>query len=357
MSKGENIFKRMDGRWEARYVKGRKLDGKIQYGYCYGKTYREAKEKVSERKASVTMGISEEKRCKKQLEQYCDEWLSVSRTKLKDATYAKYRNILKNHIKPHLGMYPVQAINVQILSDFCEKLLLQLSPKSTKDVLVVLHSVLKHAGLQVDMPYPRVQRGEMRVLTVEEQKTLMNRLLDSSDRRDQGILLALLTGMRIGELCALRWEDVSIKDKTICVRTTMQRLQCDDQDHKTKILISSPKSEKSVRIIPMTELAVSVCFNLGNGNGFVLTGSNQFIEPRAMQYRLEKITKECNLPDVHFHTLRHTFATRCVEVGFEIKSLSEVMGHSATGVTLDRYIHASLALKRENICKLEKIGM
>lgn len=123
------------------------------------------------------------------------------------------------------------------------------------------------------------------------------------------------------------------------------------------MVISSPKSEKSLRVIPMTSMTKGVLLGMHPGSGFVLTGSEQIAEPRNMQYLLGRITKECGLEGVHFHTLRHTFATRCVEVGFESKSLSEILGHSTTGITLDRYIHASLTLKRENMGKLEEVGM
>ena len=365
MSKGENIFKRKDGRWEARFIKGHKPDGKVQYGFCYGKTYKEAKDKVTMMRSSLLLGSPIESTGNRhRLTYFCDEWLETSRSQLKESTYVKYDNILNKHIKPHLGSCLPQNISEEMIRDFSQVLLMTLSPKTVKDVLVVLHSVLKFAGKHsngyfpsIEIPYPKEQRKEMRVLTSEEQKLLTNRLLQGNEKVDLGIMLALLTGMRIGELCALRWEDVSLENKTIRIRATMQRIKCSGGDAKTKVIVTPPKSEKSRRLIPMTELAADVCMRMEPGEGYVLTGSEQYLEPRVMQYRLANITWECGLEGVHFHTLRHTFATRCVEVGFEIKSLSEILGHSATGITLDRYIHASLALKRENMGKLETIGM
>ena len=270
---------------------------------------------------------------------------------------SKYYNIVERHIKPELGSWDVRDISVQMAVDFSEELMKILSPKSVKDVLVVLHSVLKYVGIEMDMPYPRVRAQEMRVLSAAEQRLLTEQLLGSGDRRDLGILLALLTGMRIGELCALRWENISMENRTIFVRSTMQRLQCQDTEQKTRVIITSPKSEKSVRLIPMTELAFRICQQIWTEEGFFLTGTEKYLEPRCMQYRMAYVAKECGLEGVHFHTLRHTFATRCVEVGFELKSLSEVMGHSATTVTLERYIHASLQMKRDNMRRLEEIGM
>lgn len=141
----------------------------------------------------------------------------------------------------------------------------------------------------------------------------------------------------------------------------MQRLKNieDDAQTKTKIVVSSPKSDNSRRIIPMTKQAAELCAQMQPDSqaSYVLTGNVHYMEPRALQYRLEKYTQECGLDGVHFHTLRHTFATRCVEVGFELKSLSEILGHSSTTLTLDRYVHASIELKRDNMSKLATIGM
>ena len=137
----------------------------------------------------------------------------------------------------------------------------------------------------------------------------------------------------------------------------MQRLKDlqNESNKKTKIIISAPKSDTSARVIPLTDYTVNLCkqYNPNNPDAFILTGkSNCIIEPRTLQYKMEKYTKEVGLKDVHFHTLRHTFATRCVEVGFEIKSLSEILGHSSPKITLERYVHSSLELKRDNMNKL-----
>ena len=176
-----------------------------------------------------------------------------------------------------------------------------------------------------------------------------------------GILLAVFTGMRIGELCALRWENINLKDKTIHINATMQRLKNQDPDNpaKTRITITPPKSEMSVRTIPMTDEIFALCRKIQclDGKSFILTGNLQYMEPRTLQNRFKKIIRECGLENVHFHTLRHTFATRCVEVGFEIKSLSEILGHANTSITLEQYVHSSLEMKRSNMNKLKVIGL
>ena len=141
----------------------------------------------------------------------------------------------------------------------------------------------------------------------------------------------------------------------------MQRLQNTnaDAESKTRIIVGAPKSEMSQRTIPLTEQAAELCgrMNPQSKAAYILTGTDKFMEPRTLQYRLEKYTRDCGLEGVHFHTLRHTFATRCVEVGFEIKSLSEILGHASTTITLDRYVHASIDLKRDNMNKLATVWL
>ena len=369
--KGENIYKRKDKRWEARYIKAYHPDGTPKYGYCYGKTYREAKQKVTQAKTALLTEkpIATTSR-KRRFAFYCDEWLRINRNRIKESTYVKYSGIIEKHIKPKLGGCLVQSLTSLIVEQFSHDLLYEeeLSPKTVKDILTMLHSVIKYTSRQfpdplpmIEIAYPKVPKNEIRVMSVEEQTRFVKYLLEDMDECKFGVLLALVTGMRIGEVCALRWENVSIKEQTIKVKATMQRLQNLDGngDAKTKVVISEPKSDTSVRMIPLTDYAVNLCKTIfcSNPSAFVLTGEiDCFIEPRTMQYKLERYTAKCGLEGVHFHTLRHTFATRCVEVDFEIKSLSEILGHSSPQITLERYVHSSMELKRSNMNKLTAIG-
>ncbi|MBO5340785.1 MAG: site-specific integrase [Oscillospiraceae bacterium] len=370
MAKGENIFKRKDGRWEARYIKGHELSGKIKYGFCYGKTYKEAKEKVTECKAAIVNGKQIPPKTRRdRFCVYCDAWLGTNRSRLKESTYIKYTTILERHIKSKLGGYYPQDITSGLIQRFSRELLDEgMACKSVKDILVVLRSILKYAAKQfpgtfpaVEITYPKEQKKEMRVLSMEEQRRFIQYLLGDIDACKFGVLLALFTGMRIGELCALRWENICLKSATIKITATMQRLRQTETGtgHKTRVVIGTPKSDSSMRMIPMTDFTTELCARMdpGQPTAFVLTGSGVYMEPRTLQYRMERYTRECGLEKVHFHTLRHTFATRCVEVGFEIKSLSEILGHSTTTITLERYVHASLDLKRNNMKKLSAVGL
>ena len=176
-----------------------------------------------------------------------------------------------------------------------------------------------------EIPYPRCARREMRVLSREEQERFAAYLMKDMGECKFGVLLTLSTGIRIGELCALRWGNILLSERTI----------------------------------PLTDFAAELCARMTPGceDAYVLTGTREYMEPRALQYRMEKYTRACALEGVHFHTLRHTFATRAVEVGFEIKSLSEILGHASTKVTLDRYVHSSMQLKRDNMNKLAAVGV
>ena len=256
------------------------------------------------------------------------------------------------------------------MDDFVKELQFEdeLAPKTVHDILVVLHGILKFTASKckgvfptVEINYPKIGKKEMRVLSREEQEHFISYLQSDLDPCRFGILLALCTGIRIGELCALRWEYVSTRDKAIKIVETLQRLRdtSASQNARTRIVIGPPKSDTSVRTIPMTEYAAGLCRHMKpqSSAAYVLTGTDAFMEPRVLQYRLEKYTQACGLEGVHFHTLRHTFATRAVEVGFEIKSLSEILGHASVTITLDRYVHSSLELKRDNMQKLNAAGM
>lgn len=370
MATGENIFKRKDGRWEARYVKGYDLSGKIIYGFCYGRTYREAKEKVTKCRMEVLAGKQPQSILSRRMfSWFCDEWLKNSERKNKPSTYVKYSAILERHIKPSLGGCCPAEITSDAVEHFARELLDTrcLAPKSVKDILVILRSILKHAqkhfpGVfsELEIEYPKETRTQARVLSRQEQSRFTQYLLTDMDQCKFGVLLALFTGIRIGELCALRWENISMEEKTVRITQTMQRLKDTGQasGSKTVVHIDAPKSERSVRVIPMTEMTVRLCREMApaNDTAYVLTGTQKYMEPRTLQYRLARYTEACGLKGVHFHTLRHTFATRCVEVGFEIKTLSEILGHATTTITLERYVHASLELKRSNMTKLSAVG-
>lgn len=363
--KGENIYKRKDNRWEARFLKGHAPDGTPRYGYCYAKTYREVKQKVTAARlslASKPQGASPSRT----ICDYSDQWLALIQPSVAQSTLVKYNSILNRYILPEFGTTPLTEVNTVAIGIFTRKLQEQhcLSPKTIRDILSIIKTLLRFIAAQPqerlmlpELYYPKTAKQEIRVLSREEQDRFIRYLLQDTDPGKIGVLLALTTGMRIGEVCALRWRDIIASDDCICVNATMQRIQDLDPDSKTKtrIVISDPKTENSRRTIPMNTFTAGLCrrFRPADPMAYVLTGDPiRYMEPRTLQYRLKKYADECEIEGLHFHTLRHTFATRCVESGFEIKSLSEVLGHSNSRTTLDLYVHPSMELKRSNMEKL-----
>lgn len=369
MAKNENVFKRKEGRREARCIKGYEPSGKIRYGFCRNKTYREIKEKAAEYKASSAAGNVIPVNSKKhRFSFYCDEWLKQKRDRIRESTYIKYRTAIEKHIKPKLGGCFPSGIDSGAIEEFTHALLFEdkMAVKTVHDILTVLRGILKYTSAQLteDLPeivYPRERRREMRVLSRDEQKCFVDYLSEDMDACRFGLLLALFTGIRIGELCALQWKNINIRERTVHIVSTMQRLQDTDKagERRTRIVIGAPKSDTSVRTIPMTGCAAALCEKMDceNSEAYILTGTEAYMEPRTLQYRVEKYARACGLEGVHAHTLRHTFATRAIEVGFEIKSLSEILGHSTTTVTMERYVHSSMELKRTNMNKLSAVGL
>ena len=370
MRTGENIYKRKDGRWEARYAKGRDASGRIVYGFCYGRTYSAAKEKAEQAKQQNAQELRFEKRNANSIGNFCEEWLGLNRLRLKESTYVKYQSSIRKYIKPYLGDMDLGELDTKAVNKFTSELLYThgLSPKTVKDILLILHSILKYANKQVpgvcvplEIIYPKDSRTEIRVLSTDEQTRVTNFLLTDMNDCKLGTLLALWTGVRIGELCALRWDHIYLDEACIRIDATMQRLKDTrlNADSKTRVLIDTPKSTAAVRVIPINPQAVELCRRMKpqSPTAYLLTGTQKFMEPRVLQYHFQRYMADCCLEGVHFHTLRHTFATRCIEVGFEIKSLSEILGHANTAITLNRYVHCSMTLKRENMKKLQAAGM
>ena len=196
----------------------------------------------------------------------CDAWLLQKRDKIRESSYIKYRAILERHIKPRLGSRRLGGICTASVDAFTRELLETdgLSVKTVHDILSVLHSVLKDTearrptdALALQIRYPKGKRREMRVLTIEEQKRLVAYLLHPTDSCKFGLLLALYTGLRIGELCALRWSCIDLREQTIRIAATMQRLGGTGEG--TRIVIGAPKSDSSLRTIPLpAQIALAV---------------------------------------------------------------------------------------------------
>ena len=525
--KGENIHKRKDGRWEARYIKGYDSAGKAIYGYTFGKSYLEVKRKrqenavlplysllssavpaalptvsslpaavsavgsplppitqivqissnisncykvenyennvlmINDRADAASDNVDNAESRSPLLADIALQWLESLVSIRKKSTVVKYAGQLKNYILPAFGDKHIAAVTTTDLMSFSRWLLNEgrkdgknnghLSPRTVVNILAEMKSIKKFAVMQgfevkyatecVEVPrqpalltnhQQRIdccgqgaeQEGQSRkkVLTVEEQKKLMNYLKETINdsmkdvKTDQkgwlssfGIMLSLSTGIRLGELCALKWSDFSLEDNgefgEFRIQRTMQRLPVSQMpavpttsgllggnsgnktmdnavsgetgsksgkhNKKTAVEIGAPKSQCSIRTIPIPssimpyirsayEAAHQSATHNSNGTGgsevgdaFLLTGSRErFTEPRTMENRFKTVLKKCGLRSINFHALRHSFATRAVELGFDVKTLSEILGHANVGITLDRYVHPSMRVKKENMDKM-----
>lgn len=376
--KGENIYKRKDGRWEGRYIKARSQSGKAVYGYVYAPTYKEAKRKRSQAIINIESNLTAFHKISENIIPPCfirklaDDWMNSIQSQIKKSSYVKYHNILHSYILPKFDNVPLNELTSSRIQKFCDDLLIHggssgegLSPKTVLDILSLMRSLLRYAQIQGYQPPSngkdiliRQTAPDTVVIPRSSQEILCRYLYANMSERNLGILLCLFTGMRVGEICALKWEDFSFQEKSIHVHNTMQRLQIPDSTtQKTCVVITSPKSKCSIRTIPIPDRLIQLIQKeFPNRQGYVLATVNEkYIEPRTMQNYFRYVQKQCGLVPVNFHALRHTFATRCIEFGFDIKSLSEILGHATVNITLNRYVHPSMELKQQNMQKLSSL--
>ena len=299
-------------------------------------------------------------------------WLNFKKTRVKESTYIRYKNAINNHINPHLGSYDLDKISTTIMEEFIINTMTSgrldgeggLSTKSISDLLTIIKDTFRFAELHgitntCNFSFFKIKssRKVMRVLTKEEEKRLVSLLLVDLNTYKIGVLLSLYTGIRIGELCALQWKNISLQEKSIRIEQTLQRLQKEDKtdNSKTHIITSAPKSPSSMRVIPLPDFMITLLAPfLSSPDSFLLSGScTKIVEPRTMQNRFKGILQQGKIENANYHSLRHTFATRCVEAGFDLKSLSEILGHSSVKITLDKYVHSSFEQKQECMNKLQ----
>lgn len=368
---GANIYKRKDGRWEGRYIKNRQPSGKAIFGYVYAYSYKEVKAKLN---MAISGQVLPAKRRTPEptFSELSVLWLESKKLRVKESTYNKYKNILNKYTLPDLGGLRLQDLSLICVTELCDKLLTDggqrgtgLSEKTVADMLSVIRSVIQYS---VNMGYccsfdihtiqVRQKPRELRILSQCDQEALYTYLVQNPCIHNTGILICLLTGLRIGEVCALCWEDISFSDHTMYVHQTVQRIQdSTNSDRKTKIIVTSPKSVSGKRVIPMPQnLEVALRNMDGPKAGFVLSrDGTHLMEPRVLQYHFKKVLKELEIEEVNFHILRHTFATRCIELGFDVKSLSEILGHSSVTITMNKYVHPSMALKYDNMQRISSL--
>lgn len=346
--RGENIYKRNDGRWEARYVKEVLSDGSKKYGSVYANTYNEVKAK--QQYCIVHPQKSYHNSFNIIISVLTIEWLESIKNNVKINTHKKYESLCNKYILAELGNILVRLLSANNIRAFTNRLISYgLSHRTINDILVILNLILKFGETEyqittIKINYLKIEKQEMRVLSKSEQKVLTDYLINDNDIYKFGVLLTLFTGIRIGELCALTWDDIT--DDYISINKTMYRI-------KSEVKIGSPKSISSNRKIPLPQCLLPYIRKYRK-DGYVLsTEKQQSCEPRLMQLKFAKMISECEIEKANFHALRHTFATRCVEAGVDVKTLSELLGHSDVKTTLNKYVHSSFELKQQSMKQFE----
>lgn len=361
--KGENIRKRKDGRWEARYAKGRRADGSIQYGYVYSQKYSDVKKKQQGALALLERAEHFEYNKFEQVsfKQFADEWKENIRYSIKISSFCFYNTILERHLYPCFGETHLVNIDSEMVQKFInQKASENYSVAYIRSMINLLQNILKNARLHrhINISHIYVQTPSKKKCIPKgfklcEWKILESYLLQKGDMFSFGLLLCMYTGIRIGELSGLKWSDFDTETGQICIRRTVYRIKNLSSDNtinspKTILNIGPPKTPSSIREIPLPLSLIELLLKQKKGaECFVLTGTSRCMEPRTIQKRYRKVLEECHIPYLNFHSLRHSFATMGIQKGFDYKSLSEILGHSSVTTTLNIYVHSDINRKRQ----------
>lgn len=299
----------------------------------------------------------------KTINQITEEWKEEKKKYVKKSTYAAYQLLIQNHITPYFGdLYEVNEEKVQQFVFY--KLDAGLSEKTIRDIIIVLKMILKFGikngyleYVQIDVKFPSKQeKKDLDVLSKADQKKFMEHLRNNFTFKNLGIFICLSTGMRIGEICGLRWCDVDTAEGVIKVRHTLQRIYIiEGETRHTELLLDTPKTANSVRDIPMSSELLKMLKSLNkvvNENYYVISNDIKPIEPRTYRNYYKKLCKQLDIPELKFHGLRHSFATRCIESKADYKTVSVLLGHSNISTTLNLYVHPNKEQKKKTIDKM-----
>lgn len=287
----------------------------------------------------------------------CCIWLKYKSLTVKKTSLMQYDRIVSKYLEPILGSVNLEVLNIYQLLDCIETTKKDLTVKSVQDIIVVLKSILKYGNsmglcsISLEMlPSMKLKKKEIEIFHFYELKQIEKYLINNINEKNLGIIICLHTGMRLGEICALEWSDVDLINKKIFIHKTIQRIR---ENGKSYTVVGLPKTDSSIRTIPIHEDLLKILFSYQYNEGYILTGTDHYLDPRSYQYYFQKVLRHLNIKAYKFHTLRHTFATRCVQCQVDIKSLSEILGHSNVSITLNTYVHSSFEMKKEEMKKFK----
>lgn len=358
--RGENIRKRTDGRWEGRYKCSSPIPGtKTSYKSIYGKSYSEVKKKLLlASQKQQTNSINPTMDCT--FSECMTLWFRDVSQRCKYSTYIKYQYIFDCHLRRFASDIPISDIT----NALCEKYLIEeqyvkgkkYSLSTMKAICHVLNQVLKYGKSNIKVFLPetvmsayKYDSKRIAIFSKEEQQKLLGLLYDKTDRYKLGILICLFSGLRLGEICALRIDNIDTFNRCIKVSQTVQRIK-NENNKKTTLYCAPPKSVSSIRTIPLCDALLDLLGKIDIQGEYLLNG-NSLMEPRTYQYMFTRYLKAAFINYKNFHSLRHTFATNCIESGMDVKCLSEILGHSDVKTTMNRYVHPTMDNKRYQMNK------
>lgn len=364
--RGENIRKRKDGRWEGRYIKGRKPDRTAIWGYVYGRTYTAVKKELTIRKnAMQTYTLSADNVTFSELSQNWESSISLG---VKTSTAAHYHYTLVHYILPVLGNCRMQDLNASLLE---QGLLQIIAPKNgchkplahsmARECLALVRRICRYAAhirlmhpIEIEIKLPSTAPKPAQVLSQPEQKRIAFFAEKSPTTRKVGLLLMMQMGLRIGEVCGLQWSDFDLTAGVLSVRRTVKRIYV--ENGQTKVVVQTPKTHSSVRQIPIPQGILQILNRLYSSHTpqewFLSGNADKPVEPRCYRKSLHSYLRRAGVPTVNPHALRHTFATTCLQAGCNVKTLSELLGHASSDITMKCYVHTCWDWKRAEMDRI-----
>ena len=301
----------------------------------------------------------------KQFSEVINVWKADKKQYVKKSSYSAYLLLIENHLLPIFGdRFEIEESDVQTF--VFQKLESGLSHKTIKDILIVLKMILKfgaknkwidYTPFDIQFPTER-EKHNIEVLSRANQKKIMHYIQEHFTFRNLGVYICLSAGMRIGEICALTWGDIDIENGIIHVNRTIQRIYViEDGNRRTELILDTPKTKNSIREIPISKdlLRILKPFKkIVNPTFFVLTNDAKPTEPRTYRSYYKNLMRELDMPELKFHGLRHSFATRCIESKCDYKTVSVLLGHSNISTTLNLYVHPNMEQKKKAIEQMFK---
>lgn len=325
--KGENIHKRKDGRWEGRYKKSRDQNGKIVYGSIYAKTYRETKEKLRDAIIAASVSDKDPAATKMVFAELLVSWQKSNDIRLKGATKNKYINLIDAHILPSLGKKPVSKLTATLINDFLSAKLKSgrldgnggLSASYVRSMALIISSALKYGAseclcdpIKGRILKPTIPKRELTVLTPDSQRELEEAVSADISPTGIGIIISLYTGLRIGEICALKWSDIDLDRGVLYVRHTVARVRSAEMTKKTSLVIDQPKTPSSRRIIPISPPLSDLLlrYRAISPSPYVVSEKESFLSPRTYEFRFHRFMARLGIDKCNYHMLRHTLVEK-----------------------------------------------